>query len=610
MEAPSRTICEKRLSGIMRKFIEKLKNNMYYIKNACFFIKRAYNLNPAGVLVKIPEVLFKVLLKFLPILLVRNILNSIQLRIDTKTVLIWIILYSLLLLICKTLDSWINIFTERQISKTNRIMRMDLTNRINKLSYDDVEKPETRTLLQMLEDNISIPKLLNSIASIVTKVLVLSGTIAIICTLEPFIILLIMSVLIVRVVINKLSRILWNKWRLPVNDKMRKVNYFLKVLRDPSYGKEIRINGLQEWISSKMKDAEKEYIHTMSDYNKQLQSCNAFSEIAVVLQELIVYLLLAYRVFFCGLLIGDYSMYISGISTFSSSFSSIIDSFSDILQAGDFLTLYREISEKNEQKQEVCNMEVPDVVSLKFDHVSFHYPNTSRLILDDICLDIESGQSLSLIGLNGAGKTTLIKLLCRFYSPTAGAIYLNGVEISTIPSEVYQKILGVVFQDYKLFAFTVEENVSLSDIADKEHLYSSLSKCGLKEKVEALPKKEDTAMGKIIDNEGVEFSGGESQRIELCKVLYKDSPLVILDEPTASLDPFKEYELYKMIYGYTKDKCSIFISHRLASAQFTDYIAVMKGGKIVEYGSFDELLAIEDGVFKELFELQSSYYKR
>lgn len=580
------------------------------MRNACFFIRQAYTLNPAGVLIKIPEVIFQVILGFIPILFVRNILNSIQMRTGVKTVLFWIILYSLVLLICRVLVSWINIFTERQISKTNRMIRMDLTNQINKLPYDDVEKPETRTLIQMLEDNINIPELLNSIANIITQAFILSGTIAIICTLEPLVILLIVSVLIVRGVVNNLSRLLWNKWRVPVNDKMRKVNYFLNILRDSSYGKEIRINGLQKWISAKMENAEEEYIDTMRGYNKQIQSRNAFAEIAVVLQELIVYLLLAYRVFFGGLLIGDYSMYISCISTFSSSFSSIINSFSDILRAGDFLTLYREINEKGNQKQEACKIDIPSVISIKFDHVSFCYPNTSRIILDDICLELKSGQSLSLIGLNGAGKTTLVKLLCRFYSPTSGTIYLNGIDISTIPNQVYQKILGVVFQDYKLFAFSVEENVSLSDVSDKERLYDSLSKCELKEKVQALPKKEDTAMSKIIDDEGVEFSGGESQRIELCKVLYKNSPVVILDEPTASLDPFKEYELYKMMYDYTKDKCSIFISHRLASTQFTDHIAVMKDGRIVEYGSFDELLAIENGDFKRLFELQSSYYKR
>ena len=594
----------------MSKLFKKTKKNISSLKYACFFIRQAYKLNSAGILVKIPEVIFRVLLEFLPLFLMREIINSIQMRTDIKTVLKYIVLYSILLLLCRVLSSWVNIFVERQGSKTNRIMRMDLTNRINKLSYDEAEKPETRTLLRMLEDNISIPDLINSVTNILMQTLVLIGTSAVISTLDPLVILLVLGVLVVRIIVNNSTRNLWNKWRVPINDKMRKVNYFLNVLRDSSYGKEIRINGLQKWISLKMKTAEKEYIDTMNDYNKKIQSRNLFSEIAVVLQELIVYVLLAYRVFLGVLLIGDYSMYVSGISSFSSSFSAIIDSFSNVLQSGEFFELYREISAHGESECEKMNMQIPTNVVLKFDHVSFSYPNSSNLVLNDICLELKSGESLSLIGLNGAGKTTLVKLLCRFYVPTSGTIYMNDVDIFTIPSEIYSTILGVVFQDYKMFAFSVSENVALSADIDSEKLYDSLSKCGLRKKVDNLPQKENTTMSKVIDDYGVEFSGGESQRVELCRVLYKNSPIVILDEPTASLDPFNEYELYKMMHGYTKDKCSVFISHRLASAQFTDNIAVMKNGKIVEYGSFDELLNLESGVFKELFELQSSYYTR
>ncbi len=230
--------------------------------------------------------------------------------------------------------------------------------------------------------------------------------------------------------------------------------------------------------------------------------------------------------------------------------------------------------------------------------------------MDDICLELKTGKSLSIVGVNGAGKTTIVKLLCRLYKPSSGVIYLNGIDIFSIPPAVYQKILGVVFQDYKLFAFSVAENISLSPESDSNNLYAVLGKCGLGEKIKQLPAGLNTSIGKIIDNNGVNFSGGESQRIELCRVLYKDPAIVILDEPTASLDPVNEYELYKMMYEYTKDKCSIFISHRLASTRFTDEIVVIENGKIAEHGTFDELIKIECGIFKEMFDRQSSVYLR
>ena len=592
------------------RIMSKLKENMHSLKNVCFFVKRAFKLNPLGILVKIPEIVFQVMLKFIPIIFLKEVLNQIQLHANEKTVLLYIVLYSALLLVCQSLISWIHISSERHTSKINRVMRMDLTKQINKLTYSDVEKPETRTFLQMLEDDISITDLLNSATNIVMELLVLCGVIGIICTLQPVIVLLILSVLLVRTFINNLTRLLWNKWRVPVNEKMRRVNYLLNVLKDSSYGKEIRINGLQNWVSAKMAAAEEEYLRTMNDYNRQIQIRNAFVEVAVILQEVVIYLLLAYRVFFKGLLVGDYSMYISSISSFSSSFASLINSFSEILKSGDFLALYRDMCEKKEPDENIEDTEIPTDITINFNHVYFTYPNTSKLILNDICLEIKSRQSLSIIGTNGAGKTTIIKLLCRLYKPTCGTITLNDKDIFDIPIDLYKKTLGVLFQDFKLFSFSVADNISLSSDYNAEALYDVLSKCELKEKVESLPKKENTSIGRVLDSSGVEFSGGECQRIGLCRLLYKSPDVVILDEPTASLDPFKEYELYKMMYEYTKDKCSIFISHRLASTRFTDKIAVIKDGRVAELGTFDELLKLDSGVFRELYEMQSGYYLR
>ncbi len=594
----------------MKKKTNNVKKYASSFRDACYFVKCAFRLNPQGVLIRIPEILLRVLFKIMPIILLREILNSIQESAPIQSIMIRVLIYASVLLICNVALSWIKFFSERQTSKTDRLIRKDLTKLVTKITYYEVEKPETRTLLQMVENHVNVSELLNHVVDMIMQTLVLLGVISIVCTLQPLILLVILVVLIVRALVNKLTRSLWNKWRVPINDKMRKVNYLINILNDPSFGKEIRINGLQQWVAEKMNGAEQEYLDTMSDYNKQQQTRNFFVELAVVFQELIVYLYLAYRVFFHGLLIGDFSMYISSISTFSSSFSSVINSFSEILKAGDFLSLYRDIVERNEQEgaKEIDTKSNEFVI--KFDHVSFIYPNTSKLVLKDVSLEIKSGESLSIIGLNGAGKTTLIKLLCRFYKPTSGTISINGTDIYEITNKEYKKILSVAFQDYKLFAFSVADNVSLSPEYDEKRLYDALSKTGLMQKVDALPQKEKTAMGKILDDQGVEFSGGESQRIELCRVLYKDAPIVILDEPTASLDPFKEYELYKLMFEYIGNRCSIFISHRLASTRFTKNIAVFKDGEIVEYGNFDSLMSMDQGIFKSFFELQSSYYER
>jgi len=590
--------------------MEKTKKNTLSVVNAWFLIKRAYKLNPKGVLIKIPVIVLQVLLKFIPLFLVREVLNKIQLHAEFSSILRLVFFYGFAMLICWFLNEYFSNLDNRQNEHTARIMRIDITKQIIKLPYSDVEAPQTRTFLQMIENNMSVSELLNSASNIIMQLLVLVGLIGMIGTLHPVVLILIVLVLFIRSFVKKLTRKLWNKWRTPINSKYRKVNYLLRIFQDSAYGKEIRINGLQVWLSQKMSQSEDEYIDVMSAYNKQLQKRNFFVETSLVMQELLVYLLLAYKTFFHGMMIGDFSLYISGISTFSASFSSIIDNSSQIFKAGDFFALYRELLEKNTDETDALPMEIPSHIIIKFDHVSFHYPSNDKMILKDICLELKTGKSLSIVGMNGAGKTTLVKLLCRFYKPTAGTIFLNGVDIFSIPKDVYMRLLGVVFQDFKLFAFSVAENISLSSESNTAHLSDILAKCGLEEKVKHLSSGINTSMSKILDDNGVEFSGGEGQRIELCRVLYKDPALVILDEPTASLDPVNEYELYKTMYEYTKDKCSIFISHRLASTRFTDEIVVLSDGKIVENGTFDDLIKIEHGMFKEMFNLQSNYYVR
>lgn len=590
--------------------MKKREKTVSSLVNAWFLVKRAYQLNPAGILVKIPAILLSVAMKFLPLLLVREILNSIQMHRELNSVLLRTAVYGASMLVCWLLQEYFAYLEERQSSKMRRIVRTDINRHVIQLPYAEVEAPQTRNLLHMLENDLDISELLGSLSNMVMQVIVLAGLIGIICTLQPAVLILIAVVLWTRSFVKRLSRKLWKKWCTVVNDRYRKLGYMFEVLRQPSYGKEIRINGLQSWVLKKMDQSVDEYIDIMNAYNRKLQQKNLIVELSLIAQELIVYLLLARKTLRNAMLIGDFSMYVSSISSFASAFSSLIDSSSEILKAGDFFAMYRALIEKKPVEEDPSSFPMPEEITIRLDHVSFHYPSNEKLILDDICLELKTGKSLSLVGMNGAGKTTLVKLLCRFYKPTSGTITLNGTDIFTIPTETYQKLLGVVFQDYKLFAFSVADNIALSPECDRERLNDALTKCGLADKVDHLPAKEQTAMSKYLDDAGVEFSGGESQRVELCRVLYKDAPLVILDEPTASLDPKNEYELYQMMHTYTKGKCSVFISHRLASTRFTDEIAVLANGKIVEIGSFDSLVKLENGYFREMYEMQSAYYVR
>lgn len=251
---------------------------------------------------------------------------------------------------------------------------------------------------------------------------------------------------------------------------------------------------------------------------------------------------------------------------------------------------------------------------IEFRDVSFAYPGTDKKVLDGINIIIEPGEHLSIVGLNGAGKTTFIKLLCRLYDPTEGEILLDGRNIKEYDYVEYMNQFAPVFQDFKLFGFSIGENIALMDSKaqtpeEKQKLDGLLKQVELDGMLEKLDKGVETKVFKIVEEDGVEPSGGEQQKMAIARALYKDAPVIILDEPTAALDPIAEYEIYRQFDTLVGDKTAFYISHRLSSCRFCDKIAVFSEGKIAEYGNHDELVDIPDGIYQEMFEAQAQYYR-
>ena len=218
------------------------------------------------------------------------------------------------------------------------------------------------------------------------------------------------------------------------------------------------------------------------------------------------------------------------------------------------------------------------------------------------------GEKLAVVGMNGSGKTTFIKLMCRLYDPTEGEILLNGVNIKKYDYDEYLAVFSVVFQDFKLFSFSLGENVASGADYDVDKVMGSLHQSGFGERLATMPEGIKTSLYKDFDENGIEVSGGEAQKIALARALYKDSPFIILDEPTAALDPIAEYEIYSKFNEIVGDKTAIYISHRLSSCRFCDKIAVFDNGQIVQRGSHDELVADESGKYYELWHAQAQYY--
>jgi ABC-type multidrug transport system fused ATPase/permease subunit len=262
------------------------------------------------------------------------------------------------------------------------------------------------------------------------------------------------------------------------------------------------------------------------------------------------------------------------------------------------------------KKEETIPLPKADAYTIEFKDVSYKYLKTDNYALRHLNLKINAGERLAVVGLNGAGKTTMIKLLLRLYDPTEGVITLNGVDIKKYDREDYYRLFAPVFQDVETFAFPIAENVSMKTAADtdKDKVAKVLEEAGLAEKIASLKHGIDTYITNIVEDDGIDLSGGEKQKLALARALYKGAQVVVLDEPTAALDPISENSLYETYDEMMKGKATVFISHRLASTRFCTRIILIEAGRIKEEGTHDELLA-KKGRYYELYETQAKYYR-
>lgn len=260
------------------------------------------------------------------------------------------------------------------------------------------------------------------------------------------------------------------------------------------------------------------------------------------------------------------------------------------------------------EKRAFCDEKDMDY-QIEFKNVSFRYPGADKDALHNVSFCLDIGKKLAIVGMNGSGKTTFIKLLCRLYDPTEGEIRLNGVDIRKYDYEEYLRIFSVVFQDFKLFSFSLGQNVAVSTDYDREKVSQSLKKAGFEMRLNKMPKGLETCLFKDFESDGVEISGGEAQKIALARALYKDAPFIILDEPTAALDPVAEAEVYTGFDRIAGKKTAIYISHRLASCKFCDEIAVFHEGRIIQRGTHEQLMMESGGKYHEMWNAQAQYYR-
>lgn len=391
----------------------------------------------------------------------------------------------------------------------------------------------------------------------------------------------------------------------------RKNDYMLNVSTEFKAAKDIRMFNLSDWLLEKMKVLN-EYRYNMQKKNERNWFFSGiFDNVMWAVSQISIYAFIINTVIKGNVTIANAFLYVTTAEVFYSSLSSVLSNISTLRQRNREVNDFRSFLDFEGGDLEDEGIPVPksNQYEFVFDHVSFSYPKAEKYALKDLCLTFKPGERLAVVGLNGAGKTTFIKLLLRLYEPSSGSVLLNGVDIRSFQKRSYYHLFAPLFQEVELFAFPLAENISMNtpENTDVARAEECLNMAGFGDKLKELPKGVHSEVLKIIDEEGLDFSGGERQKLALARALYKDAPIIVLDEPTAALDALAEYELYQNFDRMIGDKSAIYISHRLSSTRFCDHIAMFMDGEMVEYGTHESLLQT-NGPYSKMFELQAQYY--
>ena len=492
-----------------------------------------------------------------------------------------------------------------------------------RLARADLEQLENPDFLDMQEkakkflysDWHGFGYLLDSALNIVGQVFTLAGVAAIIATLDVRVVLIFFVLTGVGTLAEGRAKEQAAKLTEQISADQRGWMYYARLFKNFDYGKEIRLNAMGDWLLKR----ERAFFTRVNDNQKQQNDGYIRSGLigsgCTFLQQCVAYAWLILRTMQGRISVGSFTMYVSAVTTFASALRTVLDNLTEIRvydrfydRLDEYLSVPARLRGDGDGRKERKKRILPKGEHvIEFRNVGFRYSGSDTWALRDVSLTLNPGMKLAVVGENGAGKTTFVKLLTRLYDPTEGEIRMDGIPIQEYDYDSYMSAFSAVFQDYRLFSFSLEENVTLARPADEGKVEDVLRRAGFGEKLDSLPRGIHTAVYKNFDETGFEPSGGEGQRIALARALYKDAPIVVLDEPTAALDPRAEFELYRHFNELTEGKTAVYISHRLSSTRFCDEIAVFAGGRIVERGTHEELMR-KKGAYAELFEMQAQFY--
>ncbi len=486
-----------------------------------------------------------------------------------------------------------------------RIMELDFQLTEDKKALDQMELAKNGMTWYSGGLNGIVEPLFNMASALFTVI----GVVIIVATQAPILILITTAILVLSGLINNKLNQIEQKQYAELSKTNRVFGYLGWELTDFRYGKDIRLYGAKDMMVDKWNHFTDIMIGNWKTLADKQLPLNLLMTATDIIRDFGTYFYLGVLAITGKITIGVATQMFTAAGTFYGSMRNLVWNFQELNKRANYANEYVKFMDYPAAIQKGDKHVTPGPHTFEFKAVSFSYPGADVEVLRNINLTLTPGEHLSVVGLNGAGKTTLVKLLCRLYDPTKGVILMDGVDIKEYDYEEYMTVFAPVFQDFKLFAFTMKENILMEKSEDDtQDVTTVLERVGLAEKLSTLSNGADTVVYKHFDKDGIEPSGGEQQKLAIARALYKNAPVVILDEPTAALDPMAEYDISRQFDTLVHEKTAIYISHRLSSCQFCDKIAVFSEKELKEYGTHAELVNKPDGVYAKMFAAQAQYY--
>ncbi|WP_077303233.1 ABC transporter ATP-binding protein [Virgibacillus pantothenticus] len=600
------------------------KELIVYLLNIIRLYKKIWSISKGYIFSSVLIVFLKSIHPFNSIFFLKIIVDELIGESRFEYAVTYAFLFCLLELIIRSLNAILWTYEQKKILEFKTEFIKEINIKTMSLSYQQVEDSklldEKQKALEIFYPRqahfMDLKNTLIDSKQLVAFIVQLLGVLTIMLTLTPYVFIILLSTYFISILLNTIaSNKEFNVWSNSLVNIGRRIGYFQEISTDYAYAKEMRINQLGQWVVDKIYY----YFNSMKkDVTNSVRVFTLISIIANTLQIIVnssVYFYLGYLAYQSIITLSELIVYVNSLGIFILALTGITSCLISLQKAGMHLSTYfnyvNKVSNYSQNvvdsKQELELINSQDI-TIEFVHVWYKYPNQDSYTIKDLNLKIECNEKLAIVGENGAGKTTLIKLLLRFYTPTRGSIFINGINIEGIEIADYMKNITAIFQDFNILNFSLSENLSFDKELNKDSLSKVLTDLDIGKVIEDLPHGINTEIGRLFNKEGVELSGGQKQKIAIARALIKNSPLIILDEPTAMLSPKAEYEIYTNFAQLTKDKTTVYISHRMSSCRFCDRIAVLDDGKIVELGNHKQLMEL-NGEYHNLYTKQAEFYK-